>query len=79
MLYLPLYFWVRSGFGDAERWRTEVMNYAPWIAGHMIAAGIISSYNGELGYQRKWFKTLYTCFYPLHMIIIGLIQIFAGK
>ena len=78
MLYLPIYFWVRSGFGDAARWWSEVTKYAPWIAGHMIAAGILSFYNGELGYHRKWFKTLYTCFYPLHLFTIGLIRIISG-
>ncbi len=79
MIYLPIYFWVRSGFGNAARWWSEVTKYAPWIAGHLIAAGILSTYNGKQGYHRKWFKTLYTVFYPLHLFIIGLILIFTGK
>lgn len=78
LCYLPLYFWVRSGFGDAARWWQEVVNYAPWIAGHAIVALIISLYNGELGYHEKWFNRLFLSFYPLHMFIIGLIRILSG-
>ena len=47
-VYLVLYFWVRSGFGNAARWWEEVVKYAPWIVGHMIAAFILSFYNGAL-------------------------------
>lgn len=75
LIYLPLYFWVRSGFGDAAKLCEHIMNYAPWIAGHVISAFIISFYNGEQGYHEKWFKKLYVSFYPLHTYVIGLIRI----
>ena len=73
--YLPIYFWDRSGFGNAARWWEEVVNYAPWVAGHAIAALIISFYNGELGFHEKWFSKLYTSFYPVHLYIIGVLEI----
>ncbi len=79
VLYLVPYFWVRSGFGDAAKWWEQVVNYAPWIAGHMIAGLIISLYNGKLGYHKKWFSRLYTVFYPVHIFIIGLICILTGR
>lgn len=78
-LYLPLYFWVRSGFGNTARWWEEVVNYAPWIAGHVIAAFIISLYNGELGYHKKWFRRLDLSFYPVHIFVIGLICVLTGR
>ena len=77
--YLPLYFWVRSGFGNAARWWQEVVDYAPWIAGHLISAFIISLYNGRLGYHAKWFRRLYNSFYPAHMFVIGIICILKGN
>ena len=77
--YLPLYFWDRSGFGSPSRWLEEVTNYALWIVGHVIAAFILSFYNGELGYHKKWFSILYTLFYPVHTFLIGVICISMGR
>jgi len=77
--YLAIYFWVRSGFGNAARWWQEIAKYSLWIAGHMIAALLISFYNGKLGYHSKWFSRLYTWFYPVHMYAIGAICLMLGK
>ena len=77
--YLLIYFWVRSGFGDLARWWMEAVDYAPWIAGHFLAVVIISFYNGELGYHEKWFRKLYSSFYPLHMFVIAMISILTGN
>ncbi len=79
LCYLSLYFWVRSGFGNAAGWWKEVMDYAPWIAGHILAAFLISLYNGELGYHAKWFRRLYSAFYPVHLYVIGIICILTGN
>ena len=76
--YLVIYFWVRSGFGDPARWWKEVADYAPWVAGHFLAALIISFYNGELGYHEKWFRKLYASFYPLHLYVVGIIYVLTG-
>lgn len=59
-VYLAVYFWVRSGFGDTARWLQEIRKYSPWIVGHFLAALIVSFYNGELGYHEKWFSKMYT-------------------
>ena len=77
--YLPPYFWVRSGFADAAGWWKEVVEYAPWIAGHFLSALIISLYNGELGYHAKWFRKLYSSFYPAHMYVIGIVLLLMGS
>lgn len=77
--YLLVYFWARSGFGGPVGWWKQVVDYTPWIAGHFLAAFIISFYNGELGYHAKWFRKLYTYFYPAHMYVVGAICVLMGK
>ena len=77
--YLSVYFWARSGFAGPAEWWKEVVAYLPWIAGHFLAAFIISFYNGELGYHARWFRKLYTYFYPVHMYVIGTICVLMGK
>ena len=77
--YLPLYFWVRSGFGNTAMWWQEVVEYSPWIAGHALAAIILSFSNGKLGYHEKWFKNLYLYFYPIHIFVIGITCVLLGR
>ena len=72
-IYLPIYFWVRSGFGDGAAWMQQITKYLPWIGGHVFAALILSFSNGKLWYHKKWFKIVYTLFYPVHALIIGLL------
>ena len=78
VIYLPIYFWVRSGFGDWAAWMQQITNYLPRIGGHALAALILSFSNGKLWYHKKWFKIFYTLFYPVHAFIIGLIIILMG-
>ena len=73
MIYLPIYFWVRTGFGDWTAWMEQITKYLPWIVGHILAALILSFSNGELWYHKKWFKIFYTLFYPIHALIIWII------
>ena len=77
--YLPIYFWVRSGFGDLARWCEEVVRYAPWIVGHVLAVLILSFYNGERGYRAAWFGRLYTAFYPAHKYVLGVLYLLTGR
>ena len=79
MIYLPIYFWVRSGFADGATWFSQVKSYLPWVAGHFLAALILSFSNWKLWYHKKWFKYLYTLFYPIHAFIIGFIIILLGN
>jgi len=73
LIYLPIYFWVRSGFWGGSAWLEQVVNYLPWIWWHALAALILSFSNGKLWYHKKWFKYLYTLFYPIHALIIWII------
>lgn len=76
VIYLPIYFWVRSGFGNWAEWIEQIKTFLPWIGGHALAALILSFSNGKLWYHKKWFKIFYTLFYPVHALIIGLIITF---
>lgn len=78
MIYLPIYFWVRSGFGDLTAWLEQVDHYLPWIGWHAVAALILSFSNGKLWYHKKWFKYVYTLFYPVHALIIWIIIVLLG-
>lgn len=73
VVYLIIYFWVRSGFWNWTAWVGQVTNYLPWVGGHALAALIISFSNCKLWYHKKWFKIFYTLFYPVHALIIGLL------
>ena len=73
VIYLPIYFWVRTEFGNWATWLQEMTKYLPWIMGHGIAALILSFSNCKLWYHKKWFKIFYTLFYPVHALIIWII------
>ena len=73
LIYLPIYFWVRTGFDNWTIWLQEVVKYLPWIGGHCAAALILSLSNCKLWYHKKWFKYVYTLFYPIHALIIWFI------
>ena len=73
MIYLPIYFRVRSGFGNWAAWIQQIINYLPWIGGHALAALILSFSNCKLWYHKKWFKIFYTLFYPVHALIIWIL------
>ena len=73
MIYLPIYFWVRTWFGDLAAWLEQIKYYLPWIWWHVVAALILSFSNGKLWYHKKRFKYVYTLFYPVHALIIWII------
>ena len=73
VVYLPIYFWVKSGFGNWAAWMQQITNYLPWIGGHALAALILSFSNCKLWYHKKWFKIFYTLFYPVHALIIWIL------
>ena len=74
LAYLIVYFWARADFGGVDAWWGQVSSRAPWIVGHFLALLIICLYDGTLGYHEKWFARLYTAFYPLHLFVIGMIN-----
>ena len=73
VVYLPIYFRVKCGFGNWAAWMQQITNYLPWIGGHALAALILSFSNCKLWYHKKWFKIFYTLFYPVHALIIWIL------
>lgn len=74
-VYFCIYTWARVNFGGLSDWLENFMKYYPWLFGHYAAMVIIASYNGKLGYKNKVFNNLYSVFYPLHLAVIGIIEI----
>lgn len=79
VIYLPIYFWVRTDFGSFASWIQKIKDYIPWIIGHLGAALILSLYNGKLGYHNGWFRRIYISFYPIHACIVGIIRVILGQ
>ena len=73
VVYLPIYFRVKCGFGNWAAWMQQITNYLPWIGGYALAALILSFSNCKLWYHKKWFKIFYTLFYPVHALIIWIL------
>jgi hypothetical protein len=48
IVYLPIYFWVKSGFADSSVLIEQVKYYFPWIVGHILASLILSFSNAKL-------------------------------
>ena len=49
------------------------------IQTYAVLAGIfILLYNGQRGYNAKWFKVAYYLYYPVHLVIIGLVFFIIG-
>lgn len=77
-IYLPIYFRIRCDFWDMATWLNHIKQYIPWVFGHIVAALILSFSNGKLWYHKKWFKYVYTLFYPVHALIIWIILVLLG-
>ena len=76
VVYLPIYFLFRSKFWWLDAWLNQFVNYFPWIIWHFLAALLLSFSNCKLWYHKRWFKILYTFFYPIHLLILGIILCF---
>ena len=60
-------------FGDAYTQQLDgIQTYA------ILAGILILLYNGKKGYNAKWFKVAYYLYYPIHLVIIGLIFFIIG-
>ena len=58
-IYLPIYFWVRTSFGNWNAWLQEVTEHLPWIGGHVLAALILSFSNYDIIKNGLRFSTHY--------------------
>ena len=73
-IYFPLWLWAKEEFCGLREYMAclDTANLV-WFAGHIIAALILASYTGKLGYYNMGFKKVYRWFYPAHMFVLGVI------
>ena len=75
--YLAVYHWARYEFctGDVYLAKLRTAN-AIWYTMHVPIAILLAFYKGERGPRNKVYQTFYKCFYPAHMLVIGLLHQF---
>ena len=69
-IYCLLGLWVRTDFGTWPEFAAMADKLSRWTAGMAACMIPIAFYNRELGYHKKWFRWLYSCFYPLQFILL---------
>lgn len=78
-VYFAIYVWARASFGGPEAWLEAFMKIRFWLIGHYAAMLIIASYNGKQGPRNKVCNVLYSVYYPLHLAVIGVIEMLMNK
>lgn len=68
--YCLLGLWVRAAFGGWPEFAGAAQKYSKWTVGMIAAFVPLAFYNRKLGYHSKWFGCLYSCFYPLHLVVL---------
>ena len=68
LAYLAVYYWSASGFRPYSTVITIVNPLT--IAGTCLTLFPIALYDRRLGYNSRWFRLLYSSFYPLHLAIL---------
>ena len=74
-VYLPVYHWARYNFCsfDVYMERFTTANIC-WYLTHIAIAFVLAGYKGELGYRSKTFNVIYKNFYPVHLLVLGIIR-----
>lgn len=73
-IYLPIYHWARYNFCDWTMFVEKLKNGNKWwYLAHIPVAALLASYNGEKGYSSKHYKLVYRYFYPVHLLVIGIL------
>ena len=79
IVYLPLYNWVRYGFPGLDELVTRSLKGWSWLVPYLWINLLFATYNGKNGYKNKVLNTCYALFYPVHMLIIAIIEFAIGK
>ena len=70
IIYIGIYLWSRSEFGNVQAVASMAERLRPRIAGMLVSILPIAFYNRKLGYHSKWFSWLYSIFYPLQFVVL---------
>jgi len=73
--YIPLYHWARYDFCNLATYleKMTVSNIC-WYITHIFVAVLLSLYNGKQGYKSKPYQNLYRSFYPVHLLLLGILR-----
>jgi len=73
-VYFCIYVWARASFGGPSAWLEAFMKIRFWLIGHYAAMLLIATYNGKKGPGNKAFGVIYSIYYPLHLMVLGLFE-----
>ena len=79
LIYLPLYNWIRYGFPGFEELVTRSLKGWSWLVPYVWINLLFSAYNGKNGYKNKFLNTCYALFYPVHLLVLAIIEFAIGK
>ncbi len=79
LVYLPLYNWIRYGFPGLEELVTRTLKGWSWLVPYIWINLLFATYNGKNGYKNKTLNMCYALFYPVHLLIIAIIEFAIGK
>ena len=79
LVYLPLYNWIRYGFPGLGDLVARSLKGWSWLVPYIWINLLFAAYNGKNGYKNKVLNTCYALFYPVHMLIIAIIEFAIGK
>ena len=74
--YFVIYTWTYSNFGDWAAIAKVVTRQRWWYLGMAVPFVFIALYNGKRGPNGKWFRVVYSLFYPAHMLVLYLLARF---
>lgn len=74
-IYVPIYHLARNHFALDETMIQNFITYLPWYVMHIAIAAALALYNGKLGYKKPWFNLFYSWFYPVHLLLLGLLKL----
>ncbi|MCR5332298.1 MAG: conjugal transfer protein TraX [Lachnospiraceae bacterium] len=75
IIYLPLYNWARFGFPNIHDLFVRSLNGWHWLIPYIWINLFLAVYNGKNGYKNRMLNICYAWFYPVHMLIIGIIAL----
>lgn len=74
LVYLLFYHWAYNDFCSLTAYFAKLTPFYRWLYGmHLLAPFLLAAYNGNEGYKSRPFKIFYRCFYPAHLLILGII------
>lgn len=70
VIYILIDLWSRTGFGSWQEFMDMAHLLSMWKYGAAVAMIPLVFYNRKLGYHSKWFRWVYSIFYPLQFVVL---------